>query len=100
MRLCNILIEHSGLCDPKRNRKVSAKNTNVAIKRVKNNAPALAISSDSNIDKVKARKSFKEQSLVYPKRGIFRQFLKIALQVICGFFLEETYRGASLQYID
>ena len=29
-----------------------------------------------------------------------RQLLKIALQVICGIFLVETCRGASLQYFD
>ncbi|MBR5783855.1 MAG: hypothetical protein IKY43_01645 [Bacteroidales bacterium] len=49
------MTHHSGLCDPKRNRKISVKNVNVAIKRVKSNASALAISSDSNIDEVNPR---------------------------------------------
>ena len=47
-----VSFEHSGLCDPKRNRKIPRKNVNVAIKRVKSNAPALDLSSDSNIDEV------------------------------------------------
>ena len=57
--------------------RLQQKNVNVAIKRVKSNAPALALSSDSNIDKVKARKSFKEHTFAYPKRGIFRSRLHI-----------------------
>ena len=44
-------------------RKISAKNTNVAIKRVKSNAPALAISSDSNIDEVNHAKVSKKTLL-------------------------------------
>ena len=47
-----VSFEHSGLCDPKRNRKIPRKNVNVAIKRVKSNASALALTSDSNIDEV------------------------------------------------
>ena len=44
-------------------RKISAKSTNVAIKRVKSNAPALALSSDSNIDEVNHAKVSKNTLL-------------------------------------
>ena len=49
---------------------------NVAIKRVKSNASALAVSSDSNIDEVKPHKSLKNISSILLKRGIFRSCLK------------------------
>ena len=55
-------------------RKISAKNTNVAIKRVKSNAPALAISSDSNIDEVNHAKV---QKRVY-KLSTNVEFLEVA----------------------
>ena len=51
------------------------KKRNVAIERIKSNASALAVSSDSNIDEVKPRKSFKEQSFVYPNV----EFLQVAI---------------------
>ncbi|MBO7200599.1 MAG: hypothetical protein J6V54_04290 [Bacteroidales bacterium] len=47
----------------KKNRKISAKKRNVAIKRVKSNASALAISSDSNIDEVNHAKVSKNSLL-------------------------------------
>ena len=70
-----VSFEHSGLCDPKRNRKIPRKNANVAIKRVKSNAPALALSSDSNIDEVKVRKSSFCNQFNFLERGIFRSCL-------------------------
>ena len=50
------------------------KKRNVAIKRVKSNAPALALSSDSNIDEVKARKS----SFCNQFNFLEREFLEVA----------------------
>ncbi|MBR5778901.1 MAG: hypothetical protein IKY22_10630 [Bacteroidales bacterium] len=66
---------HSGLYDPKRNRKVSAEKHNVAIKRVKNNAQALALSSDSNIDEVNHAKVSK--NTLWFIRNV--EFLEVAL---------------------
>ena len=63
------------LCDPKRNRKISAKNTNVAIKRVKSNASALALSSDSNIDEVNHAKVSK--NILWFIRNV--EFLEVAI---------------------
>ena len=55
-------------------RKISAKSTNVAIKRVKSNAPALALSSDSNIDEVNHAKVSKNTLLFI--RNV--EFLEVA----------------------
>ena len=69
------LTYHSGLCDPKRNRKIPRKNANVAIKRVKSNAPALALSSDSNIDEVNHAKVL----LLHDNISEDVEFLEVAL---------------------
>ena len=52
------------------------KNVNVAIKRVKSNAPALALSSDSNIDEVNHTKVSKNSLLLIRNVEFFRSCLK------------------------
>ena len=54
--------------------RLQQKNVNVAIKRVKSNAPALALSSDSNIDEVNHAKVSKNSLLFI--RNV--EFLEVA----------------------
>ena len=61
-----------------KNRKISAKNANVAIKRAKSNALALAISSDSNFDKVNYAKACIKKMNTWFERKISRICLMFA----------------------
>ena len=88
-----LLIEHSGLCDWKRNRKIPRKNVNVAIKRVKSNAPVLALSSDSNIDEVNLAKVSKNTLLFI--RNV--EFLEVAYSHIFLYIISiKVYTNKSL----
>ena len=77
---CFLLTHHSGLCDPKRNRKISKKR-NVAIKRVKSNALVLALSSDSNINEVNYAKVSK---------NVFRSFRNVEFLEVPLYYFNST----------
>jgi hypothetical protein len=63
-----------GYATPKEIERFQEKNVNVAIKRVKSNAPALALSSDSNIDEVNHAKVLK--NILWFIRNV--EFLEVA----------------------
>ena len=62
----------------KKNRKISAKKRNVAIKQAKSNALALAISSDSNFDEVNNAKACIKKMNTWFERKISRICLMFA----------------------